>query len=101
MHHERAQIEIEDTGMGIAENELPRIFDRFYRADHARNREIRGSGLGLAIARWIADMHHATIRVQSTLGEGSVFRIELPFTHRESQIELNAKDFRPAPSNAI
>ncbi len=66
--NETAIIEIEDTGLGIPENELPRIFDRFYRADQARSREIRGSGLGLAIARWIADMHKGTIEAESKSG---------------------------------
>ncbi len=75
-----AIIEIEDTGMGIAESEVPKIFDRFYRADHARSREIRGSGLGLSIARWIAEMHKGMIEVQSRLGEGSIFRISIPAT---------------------
>lgn len=75
---EQAVIEIEDTGMGIAEDELPRIFDRFYRADQARSREIRGCGLGLSIARWIAEMHKGTIEAESRLGEGSLFRIRVP-----------------------
>jgi heavy metal sensor kinase len=75
---ERTVIEIEDTGMGIAEEELPRIFDRFYRADQARSREIRGSGLGLAIAHWIVAMHNGTIEVESKIGEGTRMRIIVP-----------------------
>ncbi|MGB2626311.1 MAG: ATP-binding protein [Candidatus Acidiferrum sp.] len=73
-----ATVEIEDTGMGIPEIDLPRIFDRFYRADQARSREIRGSGLGLAIARWIAEMHKGTIEAESKVGEGTRMRIKLP-----------------------
>jgi heavy metal sensor kinase len=71
-------IEIEDSGMGIAESELPKIFDRFYRADQARSRVIGGSGLGLSIAHWIAKMHSGTIKAESQLGQGSLFRICLP-----------------------
>jgi heavy metal sensor kinase len=74
----RAFIEIEDTGLGKAESDLPKIFDRFYRADQARSREIRGSGLGLSIARWIAELHHGTIEAESKLGEGTLFRICVP-----------------------
>jgi heavy metal sensor kinase len=73
-------IEIEDTGMGIAESDLPHIFERFFRADQARSREIRGSGLGLSIARWIAESHHGSIEVTSHIGKGSCFRIRFPLT---------------------
>ena len=79
-HHGSAVIEIEDTGMGIAESDFPHIFERFFRADQARSREIRGSGLGLSIARWITEAHHGSIEVTSQLGKGSCFRIRLPLT---------------------
>jgi len=75
-----ARIEIRDTGIGIAEKDLPHIFERFYRADQARSRETGGSGLGLAIARWIVDLHGGKIEAQSTFGQGSLFRITLPIT---------------------
>lgn len=65
-------IEVTDTGIGISESDLPRIFDRFYRADPSRS-EVEGSGLGLAIAKWIADLHHAQISVRSDKGIGSSF----------------------------
>jgi heavy metal sensor kinase len=73
-------IEIEDTGIGIAESDLPHVFERFFRADQARSREIRGSGLGLSIARSIAEMHHGAIEVTSRVGRGSCFRVRLPRT---------------------
>jgi heavy metal sensor kinase len=73
-----ARIEIRDTGIGIDANDLPHIFERFYRADQARSREPGGSGLGLAIALWIVQMHGGSIEAQSTLGSGSLFRISLP-----------------------
>ncbi len=73
-----ARIEIRDTGIGIAEKDLPHIFERFYRADQARSREPGGSGLGLAIARWIVDLHGGKIEAQSAFGHGSLFSITLP-----------------------
>ncbi len=73
---DRVEVVVRDTGTGIAENDLPRIFDRFYRADKAR--QSGGTGLGLAIARWIVEQHGGTIGVQSRVGEGSAFTIRLP-----------------------
>lgn len=70
--------EFRDTGIGVSSEDLPHIFDRFYRADKARSREVGGVGLGLSIAQWVAEAHRGTIEVQSTLGAGSVFRIRLP-----------------------
>jgi heavy metal sensor kinase len=75
-----AVIEILDTGIGIAESDLPHIFERFYRADKNRSRESGGSGLGLSIARWIADAHGAKIEVESTLEKGSRFLVRLPLS---------------------
>jgi two-component system heavy metal sensor histidine kinase CusS len=74
----QAIVEIADSGIGIDDSDLPHIFDRFYRADQARSREVPGSGLGLAIARWIADGHKATIEVESSLGNGALFRVRVP-----------------------
>lgn len=70
--------EFRDTGIGVSAEDLPHIFDRFYRADKARSREFGGVGLGLSIARWVAEAHRGSIEVQSTPGAGSVFRIRLP-----------------------
>jgi signal transduction histidine kinase len=71
-------LEVADTGIGIAPEDLPHVFDRFYRADKARTRVEGGSGLGLAIARWCAEAHGGHIAVQSRLGQGSVFTVTLP-----------------------
>jgi two-component system, OmpR family, sensor kinase len=72
------QIKIQDTGAGIDSADLPHIFERFYRADKARTRASGGTGLGLAITREILARHHGTIDVDSTLGKGSTFTINLP-----------------------
>ncbi|MDF2813818.1 MAG: two-component sensor histidine kinase [Paenibacillus sp.] len=72
------EVEITDTGLGISEAELPYIFDRFYKADKARNRKLSGSGLGLSIVTKIVDMHQGSVDVQSQLGVGTTFIVKLP-----------------------
>ncbi len=69
---------VRDTGVGIAEEHLPHIFERFYRADKSRSKETGGTGLGLAIVKHIAELHKAKVSVASVLGEGSRFRVEFP-----------------------
>jgi heavy metal sensor kinase len=71
-------VEIKDSGVGIPEEDLPHIFERFYRADKSRNRDTGGAGLGLSLARWIVEAHQGQIEVRSRVDEGSVFRVELP-----------------------
>ena len=73
-----ASISVRDTGIGIPSEEIPKIFDRFYRVDKARTRALGGSGLGLSIAKWIADAHGGRIEVQSELHRGSTFTVYLP-----------------------
>jgi signal transduction histidine kinase len=72
-------IEIEDGGIGIPSEDIPKIFDRFYRVDKSRSRQLGGSGLGLSICKWIADLHNGSIEVESDENEGSLFRIYLPY----------------------
>jgi signal transduction histidine kinase len=69
---------IEDSGIGIAEQDLPHIFERFYRAQKPPHQELSGSGLGLSLAKWIADQHMASVAVNSALGVGSCFRFIFP-----------------------
>ncbi len=70
--------EIRDTGIGISEGDLPRVFERFYKADKSRTKSPGGSGLGLAIVKKIVEMHLGKIDVQSAPGSGTTFRVRLP-----------------------
>lgn len=74
--NKRKVFTVEDTGIGIAKQDLGRIFDRFYRADKARHRE-GGTGLGLSIAKWIADIHRYSLTVESTVNVGSKFTLKM------------------------
>jgi two-component system, OmpR family, phosphate regulon sensor histidine kinase PhoR len=74
----RAVLQVTDTGEGIPESELPRVFERFYRVDKARARQTGGTGLGLAIVRHVAESHGGAVKVDSELGRGTTFTVTLP-----------------------
>lgn len=75
---DKFKIEISDQGMGIASEDLPHIFDRFYRVDKARTRDLGGSGLGLSIVKWIAEAHGGSVNVESVLAKGTKLVIIVP-----------------------
>ena len=79
--HMYCYIRIEDSGLGIPEESIDHIFERFYRADKSHSREIGGTGLGLAITRNAIQLHHGEIKVASTLGEGTTFDVRLPLNY--------------------
>ena len=92
-----AVIEVQDSGIGISEGDLPRIFDRFFRADQARSHDVPGSGLGLSIARWVVDAHRGAIEVSSQLGKGSLFRVRLPMAAHDGPSVVGEENVHSIP----
>ena len=81
----KAVIRVADTGVGIPQEDLPHIFDRFYRVDKARSRETGGTGLGLSIVKQFVVLHGGTISARSAPGKGSTFIIEMPLAEKKKE----------------
>lgn len=84
--NQQAVLAVKDSGIGISDDDQPKIFERFYRADKARSRDLGGAGLGLAIAHWIVEQHRGSISVKSSLGNGCQFVVHLPL-HDDPQVD--------------
>jgi len=81
-----ALLTVRDTGIGLSLEDIPHVFERFWRADKVRSREFGGSGLGLSIARVIADQHEARISVESVLERGTTFTVKFPLYREAMQL---------------
>ena len=92
----RLEVVVTDNGMGISEEQLPRIFDRFYQSDSSATREQEGTGIGLALTRELVTLLEGTISVKSKTGEGSAFEVILPVTLEKGELEESAADLIPA-----
>uniref|UniRef100_UPI000472DE7E sensor histidine kinase n=1 Tax=Paenibacillus forsythiae TaxID=365616 RepID=UPI000472DE7E len=77
------EVRVSDTGTGISKEDLPHIFERFYKADKARSAGAGGSGLGLSLVKKIIDLHRGKVSAQSSPGEGTVFVVALPVSLKE------------------
>jgi signal transduction histidine kinase len=99
-----AELRVRDTGTGIPEAELPHLFERFHRVQGARGRSIEGSGIGLALMQELVKLHGGTVAVESTVGQGSVFTVRLPFGTRhlpsERLVEADAQPQSPVRADA-
>jgi heavy metal sensor kinase len=91
----QARVVVSDTGIGIAPEHLPRVFDRFYQVDSARSRRTGGNGLGLSICRSIAEAHRGTIKVESLLGMGTHVILTLPGTASQSPLVAELEALAP------
>ena len=91
----RARVTVADSGEGIAEDDLPRVFERFYRVDPSRSRATGGAGLGLTIAKQLVEAHGGAIRAESAPGRGSRFVFELPVAAAPVQQETTGEGERP------
>ncbi|HSI11980.1 MAG TPA: ATP-binding protein, partial [Chthoniobacter sp.] len=77
-HNGHVEVRVEDTGLGIPPTDLPHIFERFYRADKARTREMGGTGLGLSIVKHIIQLHGGSVAAESKYGKGTTIILQLP-----------------------
>lgn len=94
-------IAVQDFGEGIAAADRARVFNRFYRVDKARSREKGGNGLGLAIAKQLVEGYRGTISVDSALGHGSIFRVDLPVLSPAEVARLDALNDAQGPEASL
>jgi signal transduction histidine kinase len=99
-HRRGARIQVTDTGVGIGANELPHVFERFYRGSRANEARGSGSGLGLAIVRSIVEMHNGRVMVESRVGSGSTFTVTLPADPRTAGESTASGPATPAAASA-
>ena len=92
---EYGELSVEDTGVGVPSEDLPRLTERFYRVDKARSRELGGTGLGLAIVKHIIQAHGGSMTIESELGRGTTVRLIVP-VYDERRVEASAEADRPA-----
>ncbi len=92
--HQNFTVTVEDTGIGIPEDSIDRIYERFYRVDKSRSREVGGTGLGLAITKNAVLLHRGTIKVRSKLGEGSIFTVTIPLIYNATPISKERANAR-------
>ena len=85
--HKYFYVKVVDSGIGIPEDSVDHIFERFFRVDKARSREVGGTGLGLSITKNVIQMHHGVIDVESTQGEGTTFSMRIPLNYVSRQEE--------------
>ena len=97
---DRAVLEVEDTGVGIPAEQLPKLFERFHRVPNARSRTHEGTGIGLALVQELVKLHGGTIEVESELGRGTTFRVTLPLgmSHLPATHAISSDDVQRPPS---
>ena len=80
---------VRDSGVGVASQHIPRLFERFYRVDKARSRELGGTGLGLAIVKHLVLAHEGSVRVESEVGRGSAFYVRIPLRRSRRAVAMD------------
>ena len=88
------EIKIKDTGIGISQDEIPKLFDRFYQVDNSFTKEHEGTGIGLALTKELVELHHGRIKVESELGVWTEFTLEFPLgrNHLKDEEIIEEKD---------
>jgi signal transduction histidine kinase len=96
-----ARISVTDTGIGIREEDVPKLFEKFRQLDGSHNRKYEGTGLGLALTKQLVELHGGTVAVASTFGAGTTFSFTLPLTtdHPENGVSAPAHDSQLTPTH--